>query len=97
MILQNPLFTFSIKILFVFFLEILPILIMLVITFCLYRIYNKNVKEYDYKIFDFDFNGFCIITYFLAYLYIIFWYKVSYINKTTDLKPVIIFIKNLLS
>lgn len=84
-----------IKILFVFFLKILPILIMLVITFCLYRIYNKNVKEYDYKIFDFDFNGFCIITYFLAYLYIIFWYKVSYINKTTDLKPVIIFIKKI--
>lgn len=95
MILQNPLFTFSIKILFVFFLEILPILIMLVITFCLYRIYNKNVKEYDYKIFDFDFNGFCIITYFLTYLYIIFWYKVSYINKTTDLKPFINFAKEI--
>ena len=75
--------------------KILPILIMLSLNFCLYKIYNKKAKEYDFKIFDFDFNGFCIITYFLIYLYIIFWYKISYINKTTDLKPFIIYIKNL--
>ena len=89
MILSNPLLNFIINLLIILLLKILPIILFLFIIYFLRNISIKKNTEYSYKIFDFDFNGFCIIIYFLFYFCLVLWIRINYFSQTTDLKQII--------
>lgn len=86
---SNPLLNFTIKLIIILFMKILPIILIAYILYFIRKIYERKNVEYSYKIFDFDFNGFCIFSYFLGYFCLLLWIRISYFSQTTDLKLVI--------
>ena len=61
--------------------------------YLLRKIYNIKNKEYSYKIYDFDFNGFCIFIYLLWYVCFVLWIRINGFSQTTDLKLIINLLK----
>ena len=82
--------TFLLNLVIFSLLKLLPIIILLYI---LRKIYKSKNTEYSYKIFDFDFNGYCIIIYLFCYFSVILWIRIKCFSQTTDLKLIINFFK----
>lgn len=82
----NTLLNFFLNLISIWVLKLLPIIILLIILYILHRIHNIKNTEYAYKIYDFDFNGFCIASYLLCYICLILWVRIKCFSQTTDLK-----------
>ena len=60
MIFEDSLLNYIINLVIILSYKILLLISLLFMLYLLRKMYNIKNKEYSYKIYDFDFNGFCI-------------------------------------